>query len=51
MVPLEDDRPAVYCVPGSRRIVFTSGALRVDSGQLDAVLAHQRAHLTVGIAW
>jgi Zn-dependent protease with chaperone function len=47
MVLLEDDRPAVYCVPGHRRIVFTTGALRrLDSCQLDAVLAHERAHLT-----
>ena len=47
MVLLEDDRPAVYCVPGRRRIVFTTGALRrLDSRQLDAVLAHERAHLT-----
>lgn len=47
MVLLEDDRPAVYCVPGRRRIVFTTGALRrLDSHQLDAVLAHERAHLT-----
>ncbi len=46
MVLLEDDRPAVYCVPGRRRIVFTTGALRrLDSSQLDAVLAHERAHL------
>jgi Zn-dependent protease with chaperone function len=47
MVLLEDDRPAVYCLPGRRRIVFTTGALRrLDSRQLDAVLAHERAHLT-----
>jgi hypothetical protein len=46
MVLLDDDRPAVYCVPGRRRIVFTTGALqRLDDGQLDAVLAHERAHL------
>lgn len=46
MVLLEDDRPAVYCVPGRRRIVFTTGALRrLDSRQMDAVLAHERAHL------
>ncbi len=46
MVLLEDDRPAVYCVPGRRRIVFTTGALRrLDGRQLDAVLAHERAHL------
>ncbi len=43
---IDDDRPAVYCVPGRRRIVMTSGALRcLDSRQLDAVLAHERAHL------
>jgi Zn-dependent protease with chaperone function len=46
MVLLEDDRPIVYCVPGRRRIVFTTGALRrLDGDQLDAVLAHERAHL------
>ncbi|MGI8448167.1 MAG: M48 family metalloprotease [Streptosporangiaceae bacterium] len=46
MMLLEDDRPAVYCVPARRRIVFTTGALRrLDSPQLDAVLAHERAHL------
>jgi Zn-dependent protease with chaperone function len=46
MVLLEDDRPVVYCVPVRRRIVFTTGALRrLDSPQLDAVLAHERAHL------
>jgi Zn-dependent protease with chaperone function len=46
VVLLEDDRPAVYCVPGRRRIVFTTGALRrLDGRQLDAVLAHERAHL------
>jgi Zn-dependent protease with chaperone function len=43
---LEDDRPAVYCLPGRRRIVFSTGALRrLDDHQLDAVLAHERAHL------
>jgi Zn-dependent protease with chaperone function len=47
MMLLEDDRPAVYCVPGRRRIVFTTGAMRRLNGhQLDAVLAHERAHLT-----
>jgi Zn-dependent protease with chaperone function len=47
MVLLEDDRPAVYCVPGRRRIVFTTGAMqRLDGHQLNAVLAHERAHLT-----
>jgi beta-lactamase regulating signal transducer with metallopeptidase domain len=33
-------------VPGRRRIVLTTGALRrLDSRQLDAVLAYKRAHL------
>jgi Zn-dependent protease with chaperone function len=46
MVLLEDDRPAVYCVPGRQRIVFTTGAIqRLNGHQLDAVLAHERAHL------
>lgn len=47
MTVLDDDRPAVYCLPGRRRIILTTGALRrLDSPQLDAVLAHERAHLT-----
>src|SRR5438034_5303917 len=34
------DRPAVYCLPGRRRIVLTTGALtRLDDRELDAVLA------------
>lgn len=44
---IDDDHPAVYCVPGRRRIVLTTGALRcLDSRQLNAVLAHERAHLS-----
>jgi len=44
---IDNDQPAAYCVPGRRRIVLTSGALaRLDSRQLDAVLAHERAHLS-----
>jgi Zn-dependent protease with chaperone function len=44
---IDDDQAAVYCVPGRRRIVLTTGALRcLDSRQLDAVLAHERAHLS-----
>lgn len=44
---LDDDQPAAYCVPGHRRIVLTTGALRrLDSKQLAAVLAHEQAHLT-----
>ncbi len=43
---IDNDQPAVYCVPGRRRIVLTTGALtRLDHRQLDAVLAHERAHL------
>jgi Zn-dependent protease with chaperone function len=44
---IASDRPAVYCVPGRRRIVLTTGAMTcLDDGQLDAVLAHERAHLS-----
>jgi len=40
-------QPAAYCVPGRpAAIVLTSAALAVlDPGQLNAVLAHERAHL------
>jgi Peptidase family M48 len=44
---IDSDQPAAYCVPGRRRIVLTTGALtRLDDRQLDAVLAHERAHLS-----
>jgi Zn-dependent protease with chaperone function len=44
---IDDDQAAVYCVPGRRRIVLTTGALRcLNDRQLDAVLAHERAHLS-----
>ena len=47
MVILDDDRPLVYCLPGRDRVVVTSGALsRLDQAQLQAVLAHERAHLS-----
>ena len=43
---IDNDRAAVYCLPGRRRIVLTSGALRRLQGrQLEAVMAHERAHL------
>jgi bla regulator protein blaR1 len=43
---IDDDQPAVYCLPGRRRIVLTTGALRCLEGrQLEAVVAHERAHL------
>lgn len=38
---------AAYCVPGTDRIVLTQVALdSLDPAALDAVLAHERAHLT-----
>ncbi|GHE39162.1 M56 family metallopeptidase [Streptomyces lavendulocolor] len=44
---LEDDRPAVYCLPGTgHRIVLTSAALAaLEPRALDAVIAHERAHI------
>ncbi|MFF0556392.1 M56 family metallopeptidase [Streptomyces sp. NPDC004266] len=44
---LDDDRPAVYCLPGrSRRVVVSSGAVRaLTPAQLAAALAHERAHI------
>jgi Zn-dependent protease with chaperone function len=46
-VVLETPQPAVYCVPGRpATIVLTTGALAVlDQPQLQAVLAHEHAHL------
>jgi Zn-dependent protease with chaperone function len=47
LVVLDDDRPLVYCLPGRDRVVITTGALnRLDHAQLQAVLAHERAHLS-----
>jgi Zn-dependent protease with chaperone function len=45
-VVLDEPRPAAYCVAGRpAAIVVTRGALAVlDQQQLDAVLAHERAH-------
>lgn len=44
---IDHDVPLAYCLPGRRsRIVLSAGARdRLDAGQLDAVLAHERAHL------
>jgi Peptidase family M48 len=44
---LQHDRPAAYCLPGlGARVVVSEGALRrLTAGQLDAVLAHERAHI------
>jgi hypothetical protein len=43
---LEHGRPFAYCLPGQHGpVVLSSAALRrLDAGQLDAVLAHERAH-------
>jgi Zn-dependent protease with chaperone function len=47
IVVVDHETPAAYCVPGTgRRIVVTSAALEaLDDTQLQAVLAHERAHL------
>ena len=44
---VEDSRPAAYCVAGRHpTVVLTTGAVAaLNPGQLDAVLAHERAHL------
>ncbi|MFW6691468.1 M56 family metallopeptidase [Streptomyces sp. MAR4 CNX-425] len=44
---LDHARPAVYCLPGAgHRIVLTSAALAALSpSALDAVIAHERAHI------
>jgi Zn-dependent protease with chaperone function len=46
-VLVEHSRPAAYCVAGRHpTVVLTTGALQaLDPAQLDAVLAHERAHL------
>ena len=58
-VVLDDDAPSAYCLPsGNPRVVVSSGTLSLLSpGQLRAVLAHERAHLsgrhhlTLAVAW
>ncbi|WP_370248150.1 M56 family metallopeptidase [Nocardioides sp.] len=47
---LDHDVPLAYCVPGDRpgqsRVVLTAGVLaRLGADEVDAVLAHERAHL------
>src|SRR5580692_11709704 len=46
-VLVEHAQPAAYCVAGRHpTVILTTGAVQaLDSGQLDAVLAHERAHL------
>jgi beta-lactamase regulating signal transducer with metallopeptidase domain len=46
-VLVEHSQPAAYCVAGRHpTVVLTTGALQaLDPGQLEAVLAHERAHL------
>jgi len=48
IVILDCEDPAVYCLPGRRRrtVVTTAALLALGEDQLDAVLAHERAHLT-----
>jgi Zn-dependent protease with chaperone function len=47
-VILDHEQPAAYCVAGRRpTVIVTSGAVEALSfGQLSAVMAHERAHLT-----
>lgn len=47
VVVLDHDAPAAYCMPcGRYRLVVSAGALAaLGTGQLHAVLAHERAHL------
>jgi beta-lactamase regulating signal transducer with metallopeptidase domain len=44
---LEHPTPTAYCLPGmSRRVVLSQGTIdRLTQDELDAVLAHERAHL------
>jgi Zn-dependent protease with chaperone function len=44
---VEHAQPAAYCVAGRHpTVILTTGAVQaLDSGQLEAVLAHERAHL------
>ncbi len=44
---IEHPTPTAYCLPGlSRRVVLTQGTIdRLPSDELEAVIAHERAHL------
>jgi hypothetical protein len=52
-VLVEHAQPTVYCVAGRQpTVILTTGAMQaLDSSQLDAVLAHERAHLTGRHHW
>jgi Zn-dependent protease with chaperone function len=52
-VLVEDSRPAAYCVAGRHpTVIMTTGAVAaLNPGQLDAVLAHERAHLAGHHHW
>ncbi len=52
-VLVEHSQPAAYCVAGRQpTVILTTGAVRaLDPGQLDAVLAHERAHLAGRHHW
>jgi Zn-dependent protease with chaperone function len=52
-VLVEHSQPHAYCVAGRHpTVVVTTGAVQaLDPGQLDAVLAHERAHLASRHHW
>lgn len=45
---VDHDQPVAYCLPGLRsRVVLSQGVLALlEPGEVEAVLAHERAHLT-----
>jgi Zn-dependent protease with chaperone function len=52
-VLVEHSQPAAYCVAGRQpTVILTTGAVQaLDPGQLEAVLAHERAHLAGRHHW
>ncbi|WP_165990008.1 M56 family metallopeptidase [Streptomyces sp. YIM 98790] len=49
---VEDERPDAWLLPGSERLLITTGALRRLNGrQLDAILAHERGHARARHHW